>query len=197
MAAEINERTVGGLLAYCDWLRVKNYQSANGVEAWKTAIKKVFESVDGASYEDVSLDGIDLDEYVDRFRVAAGGQYKAETVAVYGRRIKNAMEAQAEYVATGKQSILARRARTPKGEGDQAAAKPKPKQSRTTTPQNTNKVTKLPLPADFFEFTYPLSPGRIVRMELPFQMSKREVDRLCTVLQTLEEQPQLPQRAAA
>jgi hypothetical protein len=29
------------------------------------------------------------------------------------------------------------------------------------------------------------------------QMTQREIDRLCAVLQTLEEQPQLPERVAA
>lgn len=193
MASEMNQRTVGGLLAYCDWLREKNYQSPNGVEAWKTAIKKVFETVEGERYEALSLDGADLDEYVERFRVAAGAQYKAETVAVYGRRIKNAMDAQADYIATGKQAILSRGARS-KSEGEPATKVPQPKAPATKPQEN---VTKLAPQPDFFEFAYPLSPGRMVRMELPFQMSKREIDRLCTVLQTLEEQPQLPERVAA
>lgn len=190
MATEISDRTVGGLLAYCDWLRAKNYQSANGVEAWKTAIKKVFETVEGEDYESLSLDGLDLAEYVERFRVGSGAQYKAETVGVYGRRIKNAMEAQAEYIATGKQAMLARGARSHKKDED--GSSPKSKAVTKADPvREESKVAKLPSP-EFFEFRYPLSPGRMVRMELPFAMSKREIERLCTVLQTLEEQPQLP-----
>lgn len=187
MAAGINEQTVGGLLAYCDWLREKNYQSPGAVDAWKTAIKKVFGAVEGDAYEALSLDGLDLNEYVERFRIAAGQQYKSETVTVYGRRIKYAMDAHSEYNATGKQAILSRPSRAPKKPTSEA-----PKGDGSDEPiAPVRKVADLPLQPEFFEFNYPLSPGRVVRMELPYAMSRREIDRLCTVLQTLEEQPQL------
>lgn len=187
--AEINERTVGGLLAYCDWLRAKNYQSPNAVEAWKTGVKKVFETVEGQGFEALELDGLNVDEYVERFRIGSGAQYKAETVGVYGRRIKNAMEAQAEYIATGRQAMLARGSRA-KPENEQ-----KPEKAKKAAPKpedEKSNVVDINPPADFFEFAYPLSPGRMVRMQLPLQMTRREIERLCTVLQTLEEQPQLP-----
>ena len=188
----MNSRTVGGLMTYCDWLKDKGYAGASAADAWKSAAKVVFETVDGESYESLSLDGIDLDDYVLRFQRLGGTKYRIETVNRYKNRIRNAMDAQAYFIEHGKQPELRRGTPKPKAEGEDQKQHRNPATKRAQSTQSTpSNVSELPAP-DFFEFTYPLSPGRMVRMQLPMQMSKREIDRLSAVLQTLEEQPQLP-----
>lgn len=86
MGADMSERTVGGLMAYCDWLREKGYQSSNAIEAWKVAVKKVFGTVEPESYEAIALEQLDLEDYVRRFRQLAAKQYKAETRLSEGDR---------------------------------------------------------------------------------------------------------------
>lgn len=160
--ADINDRTVGGLLAYCDWLRAKNYQSPNGVEAWKTAVNKVFSTVEPNAYEAISLDGLDLDEYVERFRVASGSQYKAETVGVYGRRIKNAMDAQAEYIASGKQVMLSRGSRaTRNGDADEPARK------TPTKPGHRSAAVNDGAGGELIQFPFPLADGQMAQLKHP------------------------------
>jgi len=196
VGAAIDNRTVAGLMAYCDWLKDKGYAGAAATDAWKSAAKVVFETVEGEAYDALSLDGIDLDDYVRRFQTLGGAKYRAETVARYRNRIRAAMDAQAYYAEHGKPPSLKKG--TPKPKQDAEAQQPKeagkaaPSRSATA---NTN-VSKMPAPPDFFEFNYPLSPGRMVYMRLPMQMTKREIDRLCVVIQTLEEQRQLPPGAA-
>lgn len=192
--ADINDRTVGGLLAYCDWLKAKNYQSANAVEAWKVATNKVFSTVEGDGYESLSLDGLNLDEYIERFRVGSGSQYKAETVGVYGRRIRNAMDAQAEYIATGKQTMLARGARTAKDDDD---AEPATKtRAKTATPKDQSKA---PPVGELIQFPFPLASGQMAQLKIPPRLRKEDVDRLSAFLRTLqyEEQRQLSEQVEA
>jgi hypothetical protein len=198
VGAEINSRTGAGLLAFCDWMKDKGYAGPAAADAWKSAAKVVFETVEGESYEAMSLDGIDLDDYVRRFQTLGGAKYRAETVVRYRNRIRTLMDAQAYYIEHGKAPSTKRGTPKPKSEADPvtttldaAGAK------RSTPPSGTTPLSPIPPRPDFFEFTYPLAPGRMVRMELPMQMTQREIDRLCAVLQTLEEQPPVPERVAA
>lgn len=189
-AADMQSKTVAGLMAYCDYLKDKGYAGQATTDSWKSAAKVVFETVEGESYEALSLDGIDLDDYIGRFQTLGGSKYRAETVARYKNRIRYALDAQAYYIEHRKPPEFRRGAA--KHEAAERPAKRADSASARAATKQTNVKQMTPPSAEFFEFTYPLSPGRIVRMELPYAMSKREVDRLCTVLQTLEEQPQLP-----
>lgn len=198
MGAEINSRTVAGLMAFCDWMKDKGYAGPAAADAWRSAAKVVFETVEGESYEAMSLEGIDLDDYVRRFQTLGGAKYRAETVGRYKNRIRTGMDAQAYYIEHGKPPSTKRGTPKPKAEADPASTTADaPGAKRSTTQSGTTSVSQIPARPDFFEFIYPLSPGRMVRMELPMQMTQREIDRLCAVLQTLEEQPQLPERVAA
>lgn len=189
---DMNKKTVGGLLAYCDWLSDKGYQSASATKAWKTATTKVFEAVDGEEYESVSLEGLDLDDHIDRFRTLAGAQYKAESITVYRKRVLNAIEAHQHYLEHGKPPTF-RKAAPRKKTGSAESPEKKP----TTTPeqkQDSKVVPIKPLQDDYFELDYPLTADRSVYMRLPKQMTQREIDRLCAVIKTLEEVPQIPEQ---
>jgi hypothetical protein len=198
VGAEINSRTVAGLMAFCDWMKDKGYAGPAAADAWKSAAKVVFETVEGESYEAMSLDGIDLDDYVRRFQTLGGAKYRAETVGRYKNRIRTGMDAQAYYIEQGKPPSTKRGTPKPKAEADPVGGTADATGAkRSTTQSGTTPLSQIPPRPDFFEFIYPLSPGRMVRMELPMQMTQREIDRLCAVLQTLEEQPQSPERVAA
>lgn len=187
--ADMSERTVGGLLAYCDWLREKGYQSSSAIEAWKVAVKKVFATVEPDTYEAIVLDErLDLEDYVRRFRLLAAKQYKAETISVYERRVTNAIEAHSYYIANGKPPAF--RSGAQRAKADDASlgtAKARAKQ-----PSPKLKVEQQPASPERYEFSYPLSNG-MAHISLPIRLSKRDIDRLTTVLSTLEEQPQIPE----
>jgi hypothetical protein len=185
-STEMTTRTVGGLLAYCDWLREKGYQSPNAVEAWKVAIKKVFETVEPNGYETISLEGLDLDDYVRRFRTLAASQYKAETISVYERRVMNGIEAHEYYLANGKPPAFRKGAPRQKDAGTAPAVK----KSAAAKPGRSTPLAAVP--SERYEFSYPMSYG-MAHISLPMRLSRRDIDRLTTVLGTLEEQPQIPE----
>lgn len=84
---DINSKTVGGTLIYCDWMIRGGYGTPSRVNPWKIAIKKVFETLEGEDYESFNWADLDLDEYLDRFQRIAGANYKAESIFAYGRRV--------------------------------------------------------------------------------------------------------------
>jgi hypothetical protein len=189
--ADMNSQTVEGLLAFCDYLKEKHYLGTNTVEGWKTAIKKVFEGVEGDAHGAVQLTGLDLDSYLRRFQVAEGRGYKTETIGVYGRRIKNAIEAQQHYLDTGDVPTFKTGAIRSKDNGE--AAKPKPKQS-TPAKRETKSGQET---GDLIEFPFPLRTGQMARLHLPPQgLHPKDADRMSAFLRTLqlEEQRQLPEK---
>lgn len=191
--AEINDNTVDGLLAYCDWLVDKGYGSSSQIEPWKTAVKKVFYTVEGEDYGALNLDSLDVEDLVRRFRVLAASQYKAESITTYGSRLNNALEAHAYFREHGRPPTFRQMTKRTNGEQDQEARSKKSKAAKPkTTPAST--TTSPGVGPEFFDLEYPLESGRMALLRLPKRMSKTDVDRLSTVLRTLqgEEQRQLP-----
>lgn len=196
---DMNSRTVDGLLGYCDWLKEKHYLGPSAVEGWKTAIKKVFEMVEGEGYGSFDLSNFDFDGYMRRFQLAAGSAYKHETVGVYGRRIRNAIDAHEHYLTHGRPPAFRGSATRSKQAADAAtkkAAAKAGKSSKTAGTPPKSDDTRGRSGAEFFDLIYPLASGPMVEMRLPKRMSKTDVDRLSAVLRTLqsEEQAQIPER---
>jgi hypothetical protein len=176
--ADMNSRTVEGLLAFLDYLKEKHFLAPNSVEGLKTAVKKVFEGVDGANASAVQLADLDLDGYIRRFQVAEGRNYRPETIAVYGRRIKQAIEAQRHYVDTGDVPTF-------KTAGTKAAPG---KSSGTGSAPNGKKSKSMPAAAT------PLSEPTAELVEFPFDAE--DVTRISQFVRALsfEPQKQIPER---
>src|SRR5215210_133455 len=116
---DMHSRTVAGLLAYCDWLKEKGYQGNAAAESWKSAAKMVFETVEPEGWQNISLEGLDLDDYMRRFQTLAGSKLRAETVATYRRRIGNSIEAHEYYLENGKPPSFKRGTARKPTEGEQ------------------------------------------------------------------------------
>jgi hypothetical protein len=192
---DLNSTKVSGLLAVCDYLTGKNYATTAQVNPWKVAIRKVFGTVEGEGFDDLDLASIDLDEYMTRFQIAAGAQYKAESITSYKRRIVNALDAHRHYLATGRPptfragSVRAKAEAKDKGAVVTLGSKPNGNGSPTLAP---------PCPG-LHSLTWPLSDGRLVKLELPHRLKEDDVTRLCAVIRSLQdnspEPKQIPQRA--
>lgn len=188
--ANMNSQTVEGLLAFLDYLKEKHFLSANSVEGLKTAVKKVFEGVDGENAGAVELAELDLDAYLRRFQVAEGRNYKPDTIAVYGRRIKQAIEAQRHYIETGDVPSF----KTAGSKSQNSGMVPKAK--RSTGTKAAEKQANPPV-GDLIEFPFPLRTGQMARFYLPAQgLHPKDVDRASAYLRSLqfEEQKQIPER---
>jgi hypothetical protein len=186
---DLRSKTPGGALEYCKYLMDKGYASPSQVNPWKTAIQKVFETVDGDAWEEVDLASIDLDDYFARFQTLAGGKYKAESVVAYTRRVRNAFDAHDHYLTTGRPPSFRASARK------KAEPKTQPKVTNSTgsgsqsngggeTPANTNAA---PTPAGMVDLMFPLADGRMAKLTVPPRMSADDVNRLSGLIRNLQD----------
>jgi hypothetical protein len=152
--ADMNSQTVEGLLSFLDYLKEKHFLGSNTVEGLKTAVKKVFEGVEGENAARVQLTDLDLDGYLRRFQVAEGRNYKPDTIAVYGRRIRQAIDAQRHYIETG--DVPTFKASGSRSQNGGTATKTKRSTATKTTAKQAN-----PPAADLIEFPFPLRTGQM------------------------------------
>jgi hypothetical protein len=183
VTADLNTRTVGGLLAYCEWLITKGYATTAQVNPWRTAIHKVFDTVESEDWQSLDLSAIDLDEYLSRFQTLAGAQYKAESIATYGRRIRNAVEAQEHYLTTGRPPMFRQSAKRTGAEDKGTASKGSvvKLQSKASSTANGSAASSL------IEFPFPLKNGRMAILRLPARLHSEDVNRLSGFLRTLQD----------
>lgn len=195
MASDMNSRTLGGLVVYCDWLSDKGYAAPSQVGPWKIAIRKVFEAVDGTGFEAKPLDDLDLDDAFRRFRTLTAQTYKSESQDAYVGRVKRAIEAY-EYWLTNQKPPAFRQAGKRNDDGDAGKARetaPKPKTTPLTAVETDREERKV---EDFIDYPFPLRNGQIARLSLPQRLEKSDVDRMVQLLHALqfEPQPQIPER---
>ena len=193
--ADLNSRTPGGTLAYCEYLLVKGYATPAQVNPWRTAIQKVFETVEGERWESLDLTSVNLDEYLLRFQTLAGAQYKAESITAYKRRIRNALDAHEHYLATGRPPTFSRGGKRERAE-EKANGSPAVS-IETATPSRAPATGKC---SDLNDFPYPLGDGRMVTLRLPSRMKGDDVNRICAFIRTLQddapEPRQIPERTS-
>lgn len=187
--SSLNSKTPAGALAYCDYLISKGYATAAQVNPWRTAIQKVFETVDPDDWESLDLTSIDLDEYTARFRTLAGAAYKAESVTAYARRVRNALDAQDHFISTGRPPSFRQRGSKPKAEADSAVVKMEPKQTAPAASASTVSPA-----AGMTDFPYPLGDGRMVTLRLPSRIKGDDVNRLCAFIRTLQDDTPEPRQ---
>lgn len=188
--AELNDRTPAGVLAFCDYLMNKGYATAAQINPWKTAIQKMFETVEGEGWESLELDTIDLDEYGSRFQTLAGAAYKAESITAYKRRVHNAIQAHEHYRSTGRPPTFRQGAKRSKPEENHAPAEVVPMEPKATV--GASAAT-----GGMMTFPFPLGDGRVASLTVPPRMKPDDVNRLSAFLRTLQddsEQRQIPRR---
>jgi hypothetical protein len=196
--ATLNDRTPAGTLAYCEYLITKGYATTAQVNPWRTAIQKVFETVDSEGWESLDLTTINLDEYLARFQTLAGAQYKAESIVAYKRRIKNALDAHEYYLTNGAPPSF--RQGTRKAAKKDAGGSVVSIDSKQQMPAaNGNQPGANAAPANgLVEMPYWLDDGRQVKFWIPARMKSGDVNRICAFIRTLQddspEQRQLPRQ---
>lgn len=188
---DLRSKTPGGVLEYCKYLVDKGYATASQVNPWRTAIQKVFETVDGDEWEAVDLTGIDLDDYFARFQTLAGGNYKAESIAAYTKRIRNAFDAHDHYLATGRPPSFrasAKKKAEPKpqvkaGSGDSTGSS----FNGSAAPTVNNGSGLVPPAPGMVDLLFPLGDGRMAKLSVPPRMSADDVNRLNGFIRNLQD----------
>lgn len=181
-AQVINAGTVDGLVAFCDYLIEKGYATSAAVTPWKSAVKQVFEAVEGPMYGDTDVRGLGLDEYLTRWETMERGNYKAESLQTYGSRLRRAHAAYLAYLENGTTPQLARRAPR-RRETDERSTEP-------TQSQRNIGSGAAPTTADLVDYPFPLQSGQLAYVRLPRQLHRTDAERLAAFVRTLVFEPQ-------
>lgn len=195
--ADLNSRTPAGVLAYCDYLTNKGYAGTAQINPWRTAIQKIFETVEGDGWESVDLAAVDLDDYFGRFQTLAGAQYKAESVTAYKRRVVNAIDAHRHYLDTGRPPTFKKKSRTSKVDKPVAANSPAPTPDAAGSGKERVKPVETPLPGGgdgLVDYPFPTRAGAMAHLRLPAPLDEEDAERLTQFIRALvfRRQAQLP-----
>lgn len=188
--SKINDKSVDGLMEFCEYLADKGLATRRTMENWRGAARTVFAAVEGGEdFGATDLADLDLDSYLTRFETLTRGKYKPDSLTAYGSRVRNAVDAYFEYIESGETPKLRKPNR-------QAAVKTPAPPSRGTDPVSP-AANHAPM-GELIKFPFPLQSGEMATLQLPRRLQKEDADRLSAFLRTLqtEEQPQIPARTA-
>jgi hypothetical protein len=187
--------TVGGLMAFFDYLVNKGIGTAAAVTPMKSAARQIFETVEGTEdVDELDIRSLDIDEYLDRFQVKAmsTGRYKPESINAYRSRFARGMEYYSTYLTSGtvpKFKMRMARAAGPTRKRDES-----PKEETKATPAAPQRIVA-DSEADssksgLISYPFPLQNGGIATLRLPVRLEKTDADRLGAFIRTLVFEPQ-------
>ena len=185
-SAAIASGTVEGLLAFCDYLIDKGYASSAAVNPWKSAVRQVFQTLEGEMFGSTDIRGLDVDEAIDRFATRRRGDLKAESVDAYRARLRRALDAYLGYLAHGRPPQLRHG----------ASRRPKAGTKETTLPrvrsegQAAAHAEPITAPAQILvDYPFPLQSGQMAELRLPRKLEKLDAERIAAFVRTLVFEP--------
>jgi hypothetical protein len=183
----INEKNVDGLLEFCDFMVDKGYATPGAIDAWKSAARRVFLTVEGDGFGSTSIESLDLPDVLDRFETMTRGKYKKESIRSYSSRIERAVEAYLGYLDTGQPPRLRRVSASKKAKKAESAPRIAAASAEPTPTAQTGELIAFP---------FPLRGGEMATLNLPRRLQREDADRLSAFLRTLQEdtQKEIPER---
>ena len=131
------------------------------------------------------------------FQTLVGADYKAETISVYGKRIRNAIKAYEYYLEHGKPPAF-RTGVARQDNGDtkpKSKAAPKPKAAKSPAEVEVPEVPEVT--SKLVVFPFPLRGGQMAQFHLPpTGLTPGDADRISAFMRTLSfaEQQQIPRK---
>jgi hypothetical protein len=194
---DINDNTIDGMLAFCDYLTERGYAATTQVEPWKIAARKVFSIVEGnEEYGSIKLADVDVDDYVRRFEVKARGQYKHGSLMAYVRRLRNAIEAYAYFLAHGRPPTFRQASKRSKAAESSQTVEPAQANAADVVAAMQEAARDPATPEDsssppgLLDYVFPLRSGQVAKLRLPLRLDKDDAERLVLFLRALQYEPQ-------
>jgi len=188
--------TVGGLMAFFDYLITKGIATAAAVTPLKSAARQVFETVEGTeAIDEIEVRSLDVDEYLERFQVKAigTGRYKPESISAYRSRFARGMEYYSAFLTTGtvpkfklRGAAVASsvRKRPPAVQRKPESSSTPPTQATSEPPDAQGSTSGL------ISYPFPLQSGAIATVRLPVRLERTDAERLAAFIRTLVFEPQ-------
>jgi hypothetical protein len=181
--------TAKGLIEYLDNLIARGKGSPGAINPLKIAFTKVMKTVDGNNWQSVSVRGIDVDSYMDRFTNLTLGKYSSESLVAYKTRVGKVIGWYTRFLDTpGWEPSIQRRAPRQNKDTDLITT-PTPTEAPTSNPEAVQQPQPATPPAsslpDFITYPYPLSNGQLVQISLPLKLSKTDAKRIGAFIESI------------
>ena len=184
-------------MAYFDYLVDKGIATNAAVAPLKSAARQIFEIVEGTEdFADMDVRSLDVEEYLDRFRVKAigTGRYKPESIASYRSRFARGIEYYKTYLQTGNVPKFKLRSvpvgtAAPKRLLSKPASKPisaAPAQAGAAPTEGTSTAGN----AGLISYPFPLQMGGLAHLHLPQKLLRADAERMAAFIRTLVFEPQ-------
>lgn len=170
----IDDETIGGLMIYLDDLLAKNRAEASKITPLKSAVKRVFSSVYGGEWEFLSVNGVDADELIERFKYSCqDAVFNEDTFAAYRARINRAIKWYKSYLADREWSPFEKKS------GLEALL------GQLYTGSALKDGNAGAVESRMVTYPFPLSTGLMVTLQLPKNLSRVDAERLKTFIGSL------------
>lgn len=194
MSDVIANKKVSGLLEYLDSLVAKGRIRSSAAVPLKSAIKAVFSTVDKDGWEDTSIENIDIDDYITRFKNFTIGNYDAKSYITYRARINRAINWYQKFLdepgwaPTIRSSVLA--AKRTRSANATAAQTSLADAAEGEVVSISDKATLPPVNdtesgASMINFPFPMINGDVAMLRLPKVLSAKDAQRLKSFITTL------------
>ncbi len=196
-ATTIASGTVGGLLAFFDYLIERGIASVGTVGPLKSAARQVFETVEGTEdIDEFDVRSLDVNEYLDRFEVKTRGtgRYQSDSLRAYRQRFTRGVEQYITYITTNQlpKPKLGPNGGARRSSADTVKAKVKAKStpSPVQTPAASTEVADGQAGAGMISYPFPLAAGGIASLRLPVRLERADAERIAAFIRTLVFEPQ-------
>ncbi len=171
-----------GLLEFLDYVGAKGILARKTAEAYKSASSLVL-SIEGEGWENIEVLSLDIDQQLDRYIRLRGGRASPKTLATYRHRVSKAVELYRDFVnnPTG--------FRGPSPRSRHLGTIPRlPASSPAGKPANQishKREAAAPNLTELVTYPFPLRSGGMAFLQLPRELTRSEVRRLCALLESL------------
>jgi hypothetical protein len=193
---KIEEGSVEGMLEFLQELVDTQAMSSGQIVPLRSALRKVLSTVDGEDWRQRGVYDIDIELYMARFNLLTRTSYTDQSISAYKSRISKAIFwykkrlDDPEWVPTSEVgSVWIQHGTTGKFNGPQSwlyrsegANKAVTVRSSDAWSSTHNQQVK---EADFITYPFPLSEGRVARLNLPQKLNREDVARLGAFLNSL------------
>lgn len=179
----LNSATPAGLRLFFDVLARKNELPRATVSAMRSSSLKVLDTDQDA--EDADLRALDIEDLLRRFKIKHRGDFTDESLKTYESRFRKSLDMYLKFISddpswnkTKRRVRLSRKtAAATDGKSDAVHIQDSPTSAVETSVQNVEP--------GMMQFPIPIRPGVTGTLVLPEDLSKREAERVATVVNAL------------
>jgi hypothetical protein len=186
---DVGNGTVGGVLKFLITLTDKGRLSEGQAKPLKIAITKVFSTVDGTTWEQTNIRGVDVNDYMRRFVNKTDVFYTDESLQTYKSRVARALRWYENFLDNPGWTPQVNAKKSGPQRQNALKERNSDRQPENSTVQNSliQEPQEPPLAQgmELITYPFPLANGQTARLSLPFFLSKDEASRLAAFINSI------------